>query len=77
MRYPWIWRKPGGIREQQLRREPFCRHCSTPQVVVPATEVDHVDGDRKNMAKSNLQSLCHSCHSSKTARESGCFGGRR
>ncbi len=36
--------------------------------------MDHIDGDDSNNASSNLQSLCHACHSSKTARENGGFG---
>lgn len=37
--------------------------------VKPATDVDHADGDPGNNMRSNLQSLCHECHSTKTMRE--------
>ncbi|MEW6383526.1 MAG: HNH endonuclease [Pseudomonadota bacterium] len=36
--------------------------------------VDHIDGDPNNNATTNLQTLCVSCHSRKTAREDGGFG---
>ena len=46
--------------------EPWCRTCGA-----PATDVDHIV--RRNYGgsedDSNLQSLCHPCHSSKTGRE--------
>lgn len=42
-----------------------------------ANEVDHVDGNDRDSSPSNLQSLCTSCHSRKTARENGGFGNRR
>lgn len=66
-----VWRR---MRADQLLREPFCRACAANQRPrVRATEVDHVqphrgDWDRFTDA-SNLQSLCHSCHSRKTMRE--------
>jgi len=33
--------------------------------------VDHRDGDPGNNEMTNLQPLCHSCHSIKTARDHG------
>ncbi|MDU1660498.1 MAG: HNH endonuclease signature motif containing protein [Stenotrophomonas maltophilia] len=33
-----------------------------------------MDGDDSNNADSNLQPLCRTCHSTKTARENGGFG---
>ena len=42
---------------------------------VRATDVDHIRDHRGDWAlftdRSNLQSLCHSCHSRKTMREQG------
>ena len=57
------WRK---LREQVLREEPYCRLCGA-----PASEVDHIVPRRRGGtdARSNLQPLCKSCHSSKTMRE--------
>lgn len=60
-------------RARQLGREPMCRVCSSVGLVEVAVEVDHVKphrGDRRLFFDgANLQSLCHSCHSRKTARE--------
>ena len=59
------WRR---LREQQLYDEPWCQDCDKEF----ATDVDHIvpigDGGDP-YAPDNLQSLCHSCHSRKTARE--------
>lgn len=68
------WRR---IRAAQLRREPLCRKCLAQSLLTPATDVDHEDGDSSNNAESNLQSLCRSCHSRKTAQENGGFGNAR
>ena len=61
------------LRPDQLLREPFCRHCALKGLRVRATDVDHVIPHRGNWAlfvdADNLQSLCHSCHSRKTAME--------
>lgn len=65
----WLY----DLRPTQLMREPFCRVCSQHGKRVIATEVDHVvdhKGDWQIFTdRGNLQSLCHSCHSRKTARE--------
>ncbi len=59
------WR---ALRDQMLAREPLCRACR-PRFV-PATEVDHIvplaEGGSNTV--DNLQPLCKSCHSRKTAR---------
>lgn len=65
VRYPWDWQKPGGIRERHLRRESQCRECQRSERL----QVDHIDGDRTNHHSSNLRTLCHSCHSRRTARD--------
>lgn len=65
------------IRARQLGREPLCRTCKQNGTTTPATEVDHVDGkaaDPHDYRDENLQSLCNSCHSVKTALENGSFG---
>ena len=60
------WRR---LRLWVLRREPWCRVCSE-----PATEVDHLLPRKFGgiHARQNLQGLCKSCHSAKTAREKRC-----
>lgn len=74
-----IW--VNDLRPTQLLREPFCRECAArarrdnrPELLrVKATDVDHVKPHRGNWRiftdRTNLQSLCHSCHSRKTMAE--------
>jgi len=62
------------LRALVLQQEPLCRECAKDDILRAATQVDHVDGDDSNNDLSNLQPLCHRCHSKKTAREDGGFG---
>ena len=68
------WRK---LRARFLRINPLCGKCAEEGLVVPATEVDHIVPHRGDPALmwdwSNLQSLCKSCHSRKTAKEDSLF----
>lgn len=61
------------LRPGQLLREPYCRECARHGVRTRATDVDHIQphkGDWQRFTdRSNLQSLCHSCHSRKTLAE--------
>ncbi|MBQ2262732.1 MAG: HNH endonuclease [Loktanella sp.] len=61
------------IRLIQLSKQPLCQRCLSYDEVKPALHVDHVmphAGDAKLFFNtSNLQSLCHSCHSFKTKAE--------
>lgn len=61
------------LRPEQLMREPFCRECARYGLRVRATDVDHIvdhKGDWHVFCDAtNLESLCHPCHSRKTARE--------
>ncbi|WP_157896746.1 HNH endonuclease signature motif containing protein [Acidovorax carolinensis] len=61
------WQK---LRASVLAGEPLCRHCAARGLVVPATDVDHMNGADDNRLES-LQPLCHECHSRKTAAEHG------
>lgn len=67
-----IWAGPGGLRLRQLERQPLCSHCLAEERITPATDVDHVIAHRGIWSVfcdgGNLQSLCKSCHSLKTAR---------
>ena len=74
----WRWmyqtdRWKRDLRPTQFLREPFCRECAKRGLRVRATDVDHIVDHKGNWEKfcdrSNLESLCHSCHSRKTARE--------
>lgn len=59
------------LRASVLADEPLCRMCQARNVIEPATDVDHSDGNPGNNATDNLVPLCHSCHSIKTARDHG------
>ena len=72
--YDSRWRK---IRAQVLREEPLCRECKRNGRITAAVDVDHIDGNVENTERSNLQPLCHSCHSRKTGRENGAFGNKK
>lgn len=65
-------------RDRYLREHPLCVTCTNVGRVVPATEIDHKVPHCGDLVlfwdKSNWQSMCHTCHSSKTAREDGGFG---
>lgn len=58
------WRK---LRAQVLREQPLCAICKTEW----ATDVDHRDNDPTNNERTNLQGLCHACHSLKTQADMG------
>ena len=74
--YGAAWRK---IRDAVLRDEPLCRACRRSGRTVLATDVDHIVPRRAGGSdkRSNLQPLCGTCHSAKTAREDGGFGNAR
>lgn len=53
------------IRAEVLTRDEYvCKHCGQ-----YGNHVDHIDNNSHNNALSNLQTLCVSCHSVKTAQE--------
>lgn len=73
--YDASWQR---LRKMILSRHPLCadpfgEHEGRP---VPAQEVDHIVPLRKGGGNrsENLQALCKSCHSKKTAREDGRWG---
>ncbi|MDN7503477.1 HNH endonuclease signature motif containing protein [Burkholderia orbicola] len=57
------WRR---LRNLVLTEQPLCVHCQQEGRLVAATDVDHIDNDPTNNARSNLVGLCHPCHSRKT-----------
>lgn len=61
-----------GMRRLQLIAFPWCAACLTVSIYAAATTADHVvphRGDPELFYNGELQSLCFSCHSRKTAGE--------
>lgn len=65
-----LWKN--DLRPGQLLRQPFCEECAEKGVRTKATDVDHKIDHKGELAlfadPNNLRSLCHSCHSRKTAK---------
>jgi 5-methylcytosine-specific restriction protein A len=63
------------VRKAKLARNPLCEECLRQQRTRPAKDVHHIEPvrDRPDLAYqiSNLEALCHSCHSAETATEVG------
>lgn len=76
--YGALWRRLRGmiLAGHPLCADPYGVHGDSPAL---ATDVDHIvplsRGGGNTME--NLQALCHSCHSRKTAIEDGRWGGGR
>lgn len=67
--YGHRWRK---LRDMVLCRSPVCQTVGCNKI---ATNVDHIiPKPMGDDSMTNLQALCHSCHSRKTATEDGAFG---
>ena len=68
--YGRVWAK---LRKMVLARDPICR---TRDCTKPSTDADHIIPKRRGGTShtSNLQGLCHECHSRKTATEDGRWG---
>ncbi len=66
-----LWKE--RLRPGQLLREPFCRECAKHGLRAMATDADHIVDHKGDLAlfsdPENLESLCHTCHSKKTAAE--------
>ena len=59
------------LRASVLAGEPLCRDCTREGRTVLATDVDHRDGNPGNNDPLNMNPLCHSHHSRKTAADHG------
>lgn len=67
--YDGAWRE---LRLLKLNKNPLCELCLLKKVPVEAKQVDHIVPIKhggKRLDLNNLQSLCVSCHSKKTMRE--------
>jgi 5-methylcytosine-specific restriction endonuclease McrA len=66
--YDRAWR---ALRLRHLADHPLCHDCQQQQRVEPATQVHHVIdvaiAPQRRLDPLNLMSLCHSCHSKRTA----------
>lgn len=63
------WR---SLRNYKIQINPLCESCERKGLTEPAREIDHIEAIKdggKNLSLSNLQSLCRSCHASKSAKE--------
>jgi len=68
------WR---AVKKRHLMIEPLCRECMKDNKLIKATIVDHIIPRRQGGAPlddNNLQSLCWSCHSRKSAKEGSRWG---
>lgn len=61
-----------GLRRLILLAHPLCQICEAEGRVCASTDVDHITPHRGDLVLfwllTNLQALCHSCHSVKTGR---------
>ena len=66
------------LRNRFLAQHPHCQECLKKGILTLATDVDHIVPHRGDSAllydETNLQSLCHECHSRKTSGFDGGFG---
>lgn len=64
------WRR---LRRIKLNADPLCEQCLGENIVVPATQVDHIipvsQQPELKLCYENLQSLCETHHSQKTREE--------
>lgn len=67
------------LRLFYLRANPLCIDCKKQDKIVPASEVHHIVPIARGGTddESNLEALCKSCHSKKTAEENRYPGGRK
>ena len=56
-------KKEYGYRRHKIS---FCVFCGFIPINMCQLDVDHIDGNHKNNAKENLQTLCANCHRLKT-----------
>lgn len=64
------------FRASYFREHPLCARCSTPDLPVIATELDHIvaldnGGKDFDVDPGQAQGLCKACHAAKTAQDLG------
>ena len=68
--YDHTWRR---LRRIKLSNNPLCELCLSKDIVVQASQVDHIipvsQQPELRLVYDNLQSLCETCHSKKTREE--------
>jgi 5-methylcytosine-specific restriction protein A len=68
--YDAAWKR---LRKAILQATPLCCQCEAEGRVTEATDVDHITpvaiAPHRRLDSTNLQPLCHSCHSKKTRME--------
>jgi 5-methylcytosine-specific restriction protein A len=62
------------LNNNPLCADPYAHHKRYGEGRAIASEVDHIDGNPDNNEMENLQALCKSCHSRKTALEQDRWG---
>ena len=64
-----MWR---SLRNYKIQMQPLCEQCERKGLTEAGREIDHIvaikDGGQR-LALGNLQTLCSSCHASKSAKE--------
>ena len=68
----WRKRRAAFLREHPYCADPYQLHAAA----VNSTDVDHIISKKEGGTDddTNLQALCHACHSRKTALEDGRWG---
>lgn len=74
-RYGRAWKR---IRDRYIAAHPLCAECKRQGMLTPATEVHHILPLARGGThdRSNLMSLCTSCHSTITAKDGDRWGTR-
>lgn len=61
-----------SLRNYKIQLHPLCEHCEAKGLIEPGKEIDHIIAIKDNgpmLSLDNLQTLCRSCHASKSAKE--------